>query len=59
MISYAPLWRTLKEKNISQYKLIKDYGVDNAQLTTLKTMRLLKPSLLIGFVRFLIAESRI
>ena len=42
MISYAPLWRTLKEKNISQYKLIKDYGVDNAQLNRLKNNAVVK-----------------
>ena len=28
MIKYDPLWRTLKEKGISQYQLIKDYGID-------------------------------
>ena len=27
MIKYDPLWRTLKEKGISQYQLIKDYGI--------------------------------
>ncbi len=36
MISYSPLWKTLKEKNISQYKLINDYGIDNAQLHRLR-----------------------
>ena len=29
MIKYDRLWDTLKEKGISQYKLIKDYGIDN------------------------------
>ena len=42
MISYAPLWKTLKKKNISQYKLIKDFGVDNAQLTRLKNNAVVK-----------------
>ena len=32
MIRYDPLWRTMKSKNISQYRLIKDYSVDKAQL---------------------------
>ena len=32
MIKYDPLWQTLKAKNISQYQLIKDYGIDKAQL---------------------------
>ena len=27
MLKYDKLWVTLKEKNISQYKLIKDYGI--------------------------------
>lgn len=35
MIKYDPLWRTLKEKGISQYQLIKDYGIDKAQLQRL------------------------
>ena len=36
MIKYDPLWRTLKEKGISQYQLIKDYGIDKAQLQRLR-----------------------
>ena len=28
MIKYDPLWQTLKAKNISQYQLIKNYGID-------------------------------
>lgn len=27
MIAYDKLWKTMKEKNISQYKLIKDFRV--------------------------------
>lgn len=42
MISFAPLWKTLKEKNISQYKLIKDYGVDKAQLQRLRQNMIVK-----------------
>ncbi|MBE6789050.1 MAG: helix-turn-helix transcriptional regulator [Ruminococcaceae bacterium] len=42
MISYAPLWKTLKNKNISQYKLIKDYGIDNAQLQRLRKNAVIK-----------------
>ena len=30
MIKYDPLWQTLKAKNISQYQLIKDYGIASA-----------------------------
>ena len=28
MIKYDPLWDTLKKRGISQYSLIKDYGID-------------------------------
>ena len=42
MISYAPLWKTLKEKGISQYKLIEEYGVDNAQLQRLRDNAVVK-----------------
>ncbi len=36
MISYAPLYETLKQKNISTYKLIKDYNVSRGLLDRLK-----------------------
>ena len=36
MIRYDPLWITLKEKGVSQYKLINDYGIDKAQLQGLR-----------------------
>ena len=42
MISYAPLWKTLKEKGVSQYKLIEEYGVDNAQLQRLRDNAVVK-----------------
>ena len=42
MISYAPLWKTLKAKGISQYKLIEEYGVDNAQLQRLRENAIVK-----------------
>jgi DNA-binding Xre family transcriptional regulator len=35
MISYAPLWKTMKEKDITQYKLLKS-GIDNKTLDSLK-----------------------
>ena len=35
MISYDPLWSTMKKKNISQYKLLKS-GIDNKTLDSLK-----------------------
>lgn len=36
MITFEPLWNTLKEKNISQYKLIKDYKISTGQLDRLR-----------------------
>lgn len=36
MISFAPLWQTMKEKDISQYKLIKEYKFSNGQLDRLR-----------------------
>ena len=36
MIVYDLLWKTLKEKGISQYKLIKEYGISTGQLDRLR-----------------------
>ena len=36
MISYDRLWRTMKEKGVTQYTLIKKYNVSPAQITRLK-----------------------
>ena len=36
MISYKRLWQTMKNRGISQYALIKHYGVSPAQITRLK-----------------------
>ena len=35
MISYEPLWATMKQKEISQYSLLKS-GIDNKTLDSLK-----------------------
>lgn len=35
MINFDPLWKTMKNKNISQYKLLK-MGLDNKTLDRLK-----------------------
>lgn len=37
MITYEPLWQTLAAKGISQYKLIKEYGISTGQLSRLRT----------------------
>ncbi len=36
IISYEPMWETMKRKNISQYRLLKQ-GIDNKTLDTLKS----------------------
>lgn len=36
MISYEPFYKTLKEKSISTYKLINDYGISRSLLDRLK-----------------------
>ena len=36
MISYEPLWNTLKLKKISQYQLINKYGISAGQLSQLR-----------------------
>ena len=36
MISYEPFYKTLKEKNISTYKLIHTYGMSRSLLDRLK-----------------------
>ena len=46
MIKYDPLWRSLKEKGISQYQLIKDYGIDKAQLQRLRQNLVVKTLIL-------------
>ncbi len=36
MISYARLWQTMKERGISQYKLIEEYGISKGTLHKLR-----------------------
>ena len=36
MIVYDKLWITLKDRKISQYKLIKDYNISTGQLDRLR-----------------------
>lgn len=39
MMSFEPLWRTLKKKNISTYKLINTYGISKGTIDNLKHNR--------------------
>ena len=36
MINYDPLWETMKTRGVSQYRLIKNYGVSSGQINRLK-----------------------
>ncbi len=36
MIIYEPLWKTMKDRQVSQYRLIKHYGFSSGQLNRLK-----------------------
>lgn len=36
MIQYTPFWRTLKEKGISTYALINDYGISSSTIQSLR-----------------------
>ena len=44
MITYDPFWKTLKSKNISQYKLIKDYHVSAGQLSRMRKNKYISKS---------------
>ena len=53
MIKYDRLWDTLKEKGISQYKLIQDYGIAKAQLHRLRKNMVVKTMILNNLCRIL------
>ena len=36
MISYAPLYKTMKEKGVSTYRLVNEFGVSRSLLDRLK-----------------------
>ena len=36
MISYTRLWETLEKRKISQYRLIKEFGLSSGQMSRLK-----------------------
>ena len=39
MITYEPLWATLKKKKITTYRLLKDYNISRGMLDNLKHNR--------------------
>ena len=36
MVKYTRLWETMQRKGVSQYRLIKTYGISNGQLNRLR-----------------------
>ena len=42
MIVYDRLWKTMKEKGVSQYSLIKNYHINEAQLYRLRKNMVVK-----------------
>ena len=53
MISYAPLYKTMKEKNITTYKLIHEFGVSRSLLDRLKHNKPISTVTLDDLCRFL------
>ncbi|MBQ1505630.1 MAG: helix-turn-helix transcriptional regulator [Erysipelotrichales bacterium] len=37
MISYEPLWKTMKKRKISKYQLVKKYGFSNGTIDRLRS----------------------
>jgi len=56
MISYEPFFETLKNKNISQYKLIKEHGVSRSLLDKLKHNKNVRVSTLADLCKILDCE---
>ena len=53
MISYDNLWKTMKEKGISQYALIKQHRISPAQITRLKRNESVSTNTIDTFCRIL------
>ena len=53
MISFEPLYKTMKEKNISTYKLIQNFGVSRSLLDRLKHNKPISTVTLNDLCRFL------
>lgn len=53
MISYENLWNVMKEKGVSQYTLIKKYGISPAQITRLKRNESVSTHTIVMFCKIL------
>lgn len=56
MIVYDKLWKTMKEKGITQYALIKTYKISPAQITRLKRNESVSTHTIDTFCRILDCE---
>lgn len=56
MISYAPLWRTMKQRGVSTYTLIAQYGFSRGTLDRLKQTRNVTTNTLDDLCRILDCE---
>ncbi len=53
MISFDKLWDTMKKRGITQYALIKHYGISPAQITRLKRNESVSTNTIATFCRIL------
>lgn len=53
VISYGPLWETMRRKNVSTYKLIKDHSFSKGTLDSLKHDRNISTATLDDICRIL------
>lgn len=53
VISYEPFYRTLKQRNISTYQLIRDFGVSRSLLDRLKHDKPIRTQTIDDLCRFL------
>ena len=58
MIDFSPLWVTMKEKNITQYQLIKS-GIDNKTLDSLRKNKNITLATLESLCRILDCTPRV
>jgi len=56
MISYAPIWETMKRKGITTYALIKHHGFSRGTLDSLKQNRNISTATLNDLCRILSCE---
>ena len=49
MISYNRLWETMEKRKISQYRLIKEFGLSSGQMSRLKKNTYVSTHTLLGF----------